>query len=296
MELRHFRYFMAVAEELHFGRAAERLHIEQSPLSRAIKELESDLGVQLFERDRHGTRLTWAGQVFLKDIQRVNLALEQARTNVRSAASGYRGILRIALSDGVAPQRMGALLALCRKEEPEVDIRLFEVSLAQQLKGLRQDLYDAGFARSSKAGEGIIANALWDDPLMIVIPARHPLLSRKLIPLAEALTFPLILYRPEAYEGFHGQLDRLLQSTAIQPNVATRVTTFNSMLAFVSGGYGLGFSSEPLITAFNYPEVVPRALADESARMTTYFLRPAEQASPELERFMARAYDITSNA
>ncbi len=114
MELRHLRCFVAVAEELHFVRAAERLHIEQSPLSRAIKELEYDLGVQLFESATRSTRLTWAGQVFLEDVHRVFATIDQAKANVKSAATGYHGTLRIALSDGIAPSRLAALLAQCR--------------------------------------------------------------------------------------------------------------------------------------------------------------------------------------
>ena len=97
MELRHLRYFIAVAEELHFARAAERLHIEQSPLSRAIKDLEYDLDVKLFERTTRSTRLTWAGQVFLDDAQRVLFTVEQAKANAKAAAAGFRGTSSIAL-------------------------------------------------------------------------------------------------------------------------------------------------------------------------------------------------------
>src|SRR3546814_7594864 len=100
MELRHLRYFVALAEELHFTRAAERLHIEQPPLSRAIKELEDELGVLLFDRDRRGTRLTAAGTVFLQDTRRLFTVLEQARENAKAVAAGSRGSLRIAVSDG----------------------------------------------------------------------------------------------------------------------------------------------------------------------------------------------------
>lgn len=117
MELRHLRYFIAVAEELHFARAAERLHIEQSPLSRAIKDLEYDLGVQLFERTTRSTRLTWAGQVFLDEARRALSTLEQTKASAKAAATGYRGTLRIALSDGIAPPRLAALLAQNRKED-----------------------------------------------------------------------------------------------------------------------------------------------------------------------------------
>lgn len=181
MELRHLRCFLAVAEELHFARAAERLHIEQSPLSRTIKELEEDLGEQLFIRTSRSTRLTRAGRLFLEHVPRIFTALQQARDSVQAAANGFHGQLRIALSDGITPSRLPALLAMCRQEEPEVDIRLFEVPLSQQIKGLHDDLYDVGFAQSDEVGEGIAAQAVWRDPLMVAVPARHPLLRHKRI-------------------------------------------------------------------------------------------------------------------
>lgn len=102
MELRHLRCFIVLAEELHFARAAGRLHIEQSPLSRTIKELEDRLGVRLFNRDRRGTHLTRAGEVFLQDVRRVFLALDQAQESVKAAAAGHFGVLRVAISDGIA--------------------------------------------------------------------------------------------------------------------------------------------------------------------------------------------------
>lgn len=135
MELRHLRCFLAVAEELHFARAAERLHIEQSPLSRAIKELEEDLGEQLFVRTSRSTRLTRAGKLFLEHVPRVFAALQQARDSVKAAANGFHGQLRIALSDGITPSRMPTLLALCRQEGSEVELRVFEVTVSQQIQG-----------------------------------------------------------------------------------------------------------------------------------------------------------------
>ena len=118
MELRHLRCFTAVAEELHFARAAERLHIDQSPLSRTIKELEEELGARLFVRTTRSTQLTRAGRLLLEHVPRIFTALEQARDSVRSASNGYHGQLRIALSDGITPSRLPALLAQCREEDP----------------------------------------------------------------------------------------------------------------------------------------------------------------------------------
>lgn len=117
MELRHLRCFVAIAEELHFARAAERLHIEQSPLSRTIKELEYHLGVRLFERTTRRTQLTWAGKVLLEEAHRVFAAIDQVKVSVKVAATGYHGRLRIALSDGIAQPRLSALLAQCRDQQ-----------------------------------------------------------------------------------------------------------------------------------------------------------------------------------
>ena len=288
MELRHLRYFIAVAEELHFARAAERLHIEQSPLSRAIKELETDLGALLFKRDPRGTRLTWAGQVLLQDVRRVFTALDQAKTNVQASTSGYRGTLRIALSDGIVPQRLAALLSLCREQEPDVNIRLIEIPLAQQIKGLRSDLYDAGFARSEEVGEGIVTVAVWKDTLVVAMPARHPLLVHKHISLEEVLRCPLVLCHPEACEGAYRQIERLLRTVHMQPVVAGHVTTYELMLALVSAGYGLGFASEARIAACQHAEIVSRPLAGTPPQLTTYLLRPDTEPSAQLGRFIKR--------
>ncbi|MBS1943437.1 MAG: LysR family transcriptional regulator, partial [Bacteroidetes bacterium] len=141
MELRHLRCFMAVAEELHFGRAAERLHVDQSPLSRTVKELEEELDARLFVRTTRSTQLTRAGRLFLEHVPRVFAALDQARDSVKSAANGFHGQLRIALSDGITPSRLPTLLARSREEDPEVEIRLLEMPLDQQIKGLHSDLY-----------------------------------------------------------------------------------------------------------------------------------------------------------
>ena len=187
MELRHLRYFLAVAEELHFARAAEKLHIEQSPLSRAIKELEEELGVVLLARTTRSTRLTRAGKLFIVHVRRVFSALEQARDSVKAAANGFHGQLRVALSDGITPSRLPALLALCRQEEPEVELRFFEVPLSQQIKGLHEDMYDVGFAQSDDVGDGIATIPAWNDTLIVTVPARHPLLAHKRIPLEELL-------------------------------------------------------------------------------------------------------------
>lgn len=201
MELRHLRCFLALAEELHFGRAAEKLHIDQSPLSRTIKELEDELGVKLFTRTTRSTHLTQAGKAFLERVPRIFAALEQAREGVKSAANGFHGQLRIALSDGITPSRLPALLARSREEEPEVEIRLFEVPLDQQLKGLHDDLYDAGFSMADEVGDGIVAVPAWEDELMVALSSRHPLLEYRRIPLEIVLQHRLVLGDPAFCQG-----------------------------------------------------------------------------------------------
>ncbi|EPK3466791.1 LysR substrate-binding domain-containing protein [Pseudomonas aeruginosa] len=292
MELRHLRCFLAVAQELHFARAAEKLHIEQSPLSRTIKELEEDLGEQLFVRTSRSTRLTRAGKLLLEHVPRVFSTLQQARDSVKAAANGFHGQLRIALSDGITPSRLSSLLAMCRQEEPEVDIRLFQVPLAQQLKGLQDDMYDVGFAQSDEVGEGIAAEAVWNDPLMVAVPARHHLLKHKRIPLDDLLQFPLVLCDPQACEGHARQVERLLRRSEREPLVAERVASFELMMVVVSAGFALGLAGAPHIGASRELGVVARPLAGGLPMLTTYLLRRQGDASEVLSRFIERVQAI----
>lgn len=289
MELRHLRYFIAVAEELHFTRAAERLHIEQPPLSRAIKELEDELGAVLLDRDRRGTRLTPAGAAFLQDVRRVFSALEQGRENVKAIAAGLQGSLRIAISDATVDRRLSAFLAHCREEEPEIEIRLAEVPLAEQLRGLRSGDFTIGFAHTAEVGEEILAEPIWHDPLILAVPARHPLLAYKEVPLSELASYPLVLCDPQVCEGYCRELTRLLRPLEREPNVVEHASSLDMMLTLVGAGYGLGFTTAARLAVSQREDVIARPLAVDSAVITTYLLRPRNDTPcPPLERFITR--------
>ncbi|TMN19401.1 LysR family transcriptional regulator [Pseudoxanthomonas sp. X-1] len=294
MELRHLRCFWAVHEELHFARAAQKLHIEQSPLSRAIRELEEELGAQLFIRTSRSTKLTRAGKLFAEHVPRIFLSIQQARDSVKAAANGFHHQLRIALSDGITPTRLPALLALCRQEEPEVEIRFFEVSLSQQIKGIHCDLYDMGLARSDEVGDGIVAMPAWNDPLMVAVPARHDLLKYRRIPLEEVMRFPLILADPHMCEGHARQVEKVLRRVGMEPLVAERVVSCDLMMALVSAGFGLGLTGYAHIAASREQGVVARPLAGRSPMLTTYLLRPEGDPSDTLDRFIERVQAIES--
>lgn len=295
MELRHLRCFLAVAEELHFARAAERLHIEQSPLSRAIKELEEELGIRLFNRTTRSTQLTRAGQLFLAHVPRIFTALDQARGCVQAAAAGFHDQLRVALADGITPPRLTAVLAQCREEEPEVDIRLFEVPLAQQLKGLHDDLYDVGFAQSAEVGDGIVAMSAWSDPLVVAVPARHPLLTYQRIPLDELLRYPLVACDPQTCEGHCHQIRRILRSSDREPLVVEQVSSHDLMLTLVAAGYALALVGASHLAASRREEVVARPLAGRSPVLTTWLLRRDAEPSETLRRFIGRVTPMSGD-
>ena len=168
---------VALAEELHFTRAASACISNSHPCPRAIKELEDDLGVP-FERNRRGTVLTEAGATFLQDVRRVFAVLKQAQENVQAVAAGLSGSLRIAVSDGAIDPRLSALRR-CREEELEIEIRLSEVPLADQLRGLRLCDFSTGL-RTAEVGDDIVTEPLWHDPLVVAVPARHPYFHTRL--------------------------------------------------------------------------------------------------------------------
>jgi DNA-binding transcriptional LysR family regulator len=289
MELRLLRYFAVVADELHLGRAAARLGIDQSPLSRAMRDLEKVLGVALFDRtQRQTTRLTGAGQVLLVHCQRVLAAVDQAIQATHSAARGHRGQLRIAICDSLAQPRVATLLARSREEEPELEVRVVELPFSQQLKGLHNDLLDVCFALSSAVNDGLVAEQVWTDPLAVIVPARHPLLAYSQVKLADAMKFPLVLCHPDAASGCHDQIQAALDGAEMPMKVVDQVTCLGVMLTLVGAGYGIGFGIASQVQALNRPDIATRPMAGTPPMLSTYLVRRAGEPSEPMKRFISR--------
>jgi len=256
-----------------------------------MRDLESQLGVQLFDRSTRLTRLTWAGQVFLGECRRVMATVEQAVKSAKAAAQGYQGHLRIAICDGLAQPRIATLLARSREEEPEMEIRVFELPFAQQLKTLHDDLLDIGFALSNAVHDGLVAEPVWTDPLSVIVPARHPLLAHVQVPLAEALKFPLVLCHPESGSGCRHQIQALLQDAGTPLKLVDEVTSLGVMLTLVGAGYGIGFAIASQVQTLQRPDISIRPLAGTPPMLSTYLLRRHGEPSEPMKRFIERVKD-----
>jgi len=221
-------------------------------------------------------------------VRRLFTVLDQAKDNVRAAASGFRGMVRIALSDGIVPQRFSSLLAQCREQEPEIEIRMFELPLAQQLRGLRDGVYDVGFARLDEPGEGIEATPIWTEQLVVVMPSRHPLLAYKRVPLREVVNYPLILADPETSEGWYRQIDHMLRSVDSSPVIAGHAGSQDLLLALIAAGYGVGFACEQQLAHVQNSAVVTRPLDGACSIVTTYLLKATSNLSPHVTKFIER--------
>jgi len=289
MDIRQLRCFVALAEELHFGRAAARVMMEQSPFSRVIKRLEQRLGTQLFDRRASGTRLTHAGTVLFQDAQLILQAIEKAKANILSTKKGGTRPLRIALSDGILARRLTDLLIRSREEDPDLDILLFEVRLEDQLRGLRNDMFDAGFTRSRTTEAGIVSARAWEDPLLAVMPAPHPLSSCKTVPLTALLEYPLILCDPAVCSGDFQQIKSILHSTPKEPSINSQAASHDVMFSLVAAGYGIGLACREQFAASHRSEIVMRPIHAESPNLMTYLLRPDTTPRDQLSRFIRRA-------
>ena len=201
----------------------------------------------------------------------------------------YQGHLRIAICDGLAQPRIATLLARSREEEPEMEIRVFELPFAQQLKTLHDDLLDIGFALSNAVHDGLVAEPVWTDPLSVIVPARHPLLAHVQVPLAEALKFPLVLCHPESGSGCRHQIQALLQDAGTPLKLVDEVTSLGVMLTLVGAGYGIGFAIASQVQTLQRPDISIRPLAGSPPVLSTYLLRRRGEPSEPMKRFIERA-------
>lgn len=289
MRMRHLRYFLLVAEELSFVRAAAKAHIEPSPLSRAIKELEIQLGARLLERHKGRIQLTWSGEVFREEAHRILTFMEAARMRVSATSHGYRGHLRIGLTDGLAQPRMAQLLAHCREEEPRTDVRVFQLRSNDMLQALRYDQIDIGFTLNASVPEEFIKKVAWEERPAAAIPIRHPLLSLDKIPLRDLPRYPLVLSASEQDAGNHKILNMSLNELQLpEPKIAEYVTSHEAMMMLVSAGYGVAIGLESQIALYRHPDVILRPLSNETPNVSTFAIMRNTPHPAELQRLLLR--------
>ncbi len=288
MELRHLRYFVAVAEELHFGRAAENLHIAQPPLSQQIQQLERELGFPLFLRAHRRVTLTAAGEVFLQDIRRCLGGIGQAVEAARRADRGETGRLAVGFSTSATFEFLPALLSRFRAACPDVELALYEMSAAEQIKALGDKRLDVGLARPSIAGAGLAVETVLWEPLVAALPEGHPLAARDVIALADLAGEPFVLSPGDPEPSYAAAVTALCAGAGFIPRVVQEAREMPTILSLVAAG--LGVSLAPA-SARNLRRtgLVYRPLSDANARMGLVVAFRRQDPPPTLARFLEAA-------
>ena len=249
MELRHLRYFVAVAEELNFTRAAARLHIGQPSLSQQIQALESELGVQLLARTKRRVSLTDAGRRFLTSAYRILNGAEQAIDHARRTARGELGELRIGFTSSLPfTALLPRLIQRYRAQCPAVTLTLREMFTAQQYAALEEDQLDLGFVRYTGLAmpPGLTVREIHHDPLRLVIQADHPLAGRSEVSLAEVRDEGFITYPRGTGTGLVVLLRRLCQAAGFEPRIVQEAGEATTQIGLVAAGLGIAVLPSPL--------------------------------------------------
>jgi len=238
VELRHLRYFVAVAEEKHFGRAAERLGIAQPPLSRQIQSLERELGFELFDRSRRRVELTSAGDVLLKRTRDILERLEEAVRDARSTSAGKHGRVTVGYPSSLAYTGLVGLLRAFRAEYPDVELAVRELPLAEQLVGLKNGELDVGFIRGPLDDRELVSECMRREPLMLALPADHPLARKKRLTLASVASEPFVFFPRARAPAFFDLLLGLCQKAGFTPQIRHEAPQAD-VLSLVAAGFGI---------------------------------------------------------
>lgn len=238
MELRHLRYFVALAEELHFGRAARRLRIAQPPLSRQIRDLETELEAPLFTRNRRGVALTAAGETLLVRARDVLGAVERAVVDTKRATRGELGSIAIGYVSSVAYSGLGSMLRAFRTRCPSVYVRVRQLPPTEQLRALRAREIDVGLLRVPFDDTGVETAVIRRETLVAAIPTGHPLAAKSRIAIGDLAREPFVLFPRSASPPFHDYVIALCQKAGFSPQIAYEAPHVD-LLSLVSAGFGV---------------------------------------------------------
>jgi DNA-binding transcriptional LysR family regulator len=240
---RQLNSFIALAEELHFGRAAKRVNLSQPALSLQIKSIEDELQVKLFARNRRTTELTQAGQVFVIEAREILLRTEQAINTVRRAALGQVGTLRIGFISTAAAIITPKLVKRFRDQYSNVEIELRNVLTRDQLIQLDERKLDVGFLRLPLVTpSNIRTRVIHREPFVLLLPATHPLVERKNLTLSDCQNEDFVMYTRKMAPGFHDLIMNLLYSNGLTPHVVQEASEMYTLISLVATGLGIAIA------------------------------------------------------
>jgi len=293
MELRHLKYFVAVAEEQNITRAAARLHVSQPPLSRQIRDLEHELGVTLFERGPKAVRLTKAGKSFLPEARAV---LQRAEAAVRSVKNTRTQELNVGYAPSPTLEILPAALRLFRKTQPDVQVLLHDLSTGEMLSGLRDESLDVAllvmdFTRTTP---GIRVEKLTEFPMGVLLPLDHPLSQAKAIRVGEIANEDFVAYCERDYPDYHKFLNKLFQPTKRKPRVAVEVDGVTSLTTAVASGRGIAIVADTFNTlAAGCAAFVPLTPFPPPLQLQIAVRR--QETNPLVQKFISTLHDTAKS-
>ncbi len=262
MELRQLRYFVAIAEELHFGRAARRLSLSQPPLSLSMRQLEDELGTKLLERDSRHVALTPAGEVFLEDVRRLLGQFDDATDLARRVADGATGRLRIGLSASMLYRGLPRLVKAYRNAYPKVVLTLVELNSAEQIEALSMDRIEVGFVNAPHVPDGLEGLLVAEEPFVACLPDRHRLAGRRQLDLRALAEEPFVLFARSVSPLYYEHIIALCIGAGFRPRVQFEARHWLSVVALVVKRMGVA--------------VVPKAIGASGMRGVQFVrLRPS---------------------
>ena len=287
MELRHLRYFRAVAESRGFREAARRLHVVQPALSQTVSDLERELGVQVLVRNSRTLRLTAEGEVFLKEVKQILEHADRAVELARRASRGEIGALSIGFLGSATAFFLPRIIREYRRRFPGVRVSLHEMAPVPQIEGLRAGRLDVGFTRPVLATDGawLRSECLYRDPLLAVLPEGHRAAAREAVAVKDLADEPFVLFHragaPELFDGIVGLCGR----AGFAPRVVNEADLMQTVLTLVEAGEGVALVPA-CVGNLRASGVVLRPVEPDTVRIPLAMVWPAARESPVLRSFL----------
>lgn len=292
MELRHLRYFVAVADACSFSRAAETLQVAQSPLSQQIRKLERELGVQLFERTTRSVRLTHAGSVFYERATRLLAGSMEAAEVARRAAHGGVGRLAVGFTGSATYELLPAVARAYHDRVPDVELELHgEMLTPAQVDGLLDERLSVGVLRLPVNADGVVVEVVRQEPLVALLPAQHPVAERRVVELASLRREPFLCYPASPASVMHAAVQQACRQAGFVPRIRQEAAETATLVALVAAG--LGVAVVPASVQFlRIAGAAYRPLAPPGFEVSLALAYREGEVSPLVRRFLEIARSV----